>query len=114
VNLVSSILQQFPKRNLTLAQRSYKRRAVAVVGTSSSESVRGALGPSTDLFVYRVLHRNIEDYITEHQIEIRNLERTSKDGCRFMSFTVTVKVSDMNTLLPVLASGYLYEVFLLA
>ena len=69
-----------------------KRRPVAVVGTSSSENVRGAPEPSRDLFVYRVLDGNIEDYITEHNIEGRNLERISKDGSRFMSFKVTVKV----------------------
>ena len=69
-----------------------KQRAIAVVGTSSSESVRGAPEPSRGVFVYQVLDGNIEDYITEHKIEVRNLERISKDGSRFMSFKVTVKV----------------------
>jgi len=78
-------------------RKTMKRRAVAVIGTSSSESVRGAPEPRRDLFVYRVLDGNIEDCITEHKIEVRNLEQISKDG--FMSFKVTVKVSDRNTLL---------------
>jgi len=76
-----------------------ERRAVAVVGTSSSESVRGAPAPSRVVFVYRVFDGNIEDYITEPKIEVRNLKRISKDGSRFMSFKLTVNVSDMNTLL---------------
>ena len=70
-----------------------------MVGTSLPESVQDAPEPSRDVFVYRVLDGNIEDYITEHKIEVHNLEHISKDGSRFMSFKVTVKVSDMNTLL---------------
>jgi len=72
-----------------------KRCAVAVVGTSSSGSGRGASKPSRDLFVYHVLDGNIQDCITEHKIEVR----ISKDASRLMSFKVIVKVSGMNTLL---------------
>ena len=75
-----------------------KRCAVAVVGTLSS-GVRGALEHSRNVYVYRVLDGNIEGYITEHKIEVRNLKRSSKDKSRFMSFKVTAKASDRTTLL---------------
>ena len=37
--------------------------------------------------------------MTDMNIEVRNLEQTSKDDSKFMNFKLTVRSSDMNTVM---------------
>jgi hypothetical protein len=38
-------------------------------------------------------------YVTDKNVDVRDVIQKSKEGSRFMSFKVTVKVSDLNTIL---------------
>jgi len=85
------------------ARRKIQRRGAPIVGTGRSDRFRGAPEPSRELFVFRVEHGytadDIKKYITDSNIVIRDIEQTSKDGSTFLSFKVSIKLSDMNVML---------------
>jgi hypothetical protein len=103
-SIVSAISQQSaPFQLQRTARKKLKRRDAPVVGTGRSDRVRGAPEPSRDLFVYRVQNditaNDINLYVTGKNVDVRDVIQKSKEGSRFMSFKVTVKVSDLNTIL---------------
>ena len=66
---------------------------IAVVGTGTSGSVRGAPQPNRDIFVFRVELGDadgIKNYMT-----VRNIEKKSNDEAHLKSFKVTVCVAQL-------------------
>jgi hypothetical protein len=103
-SLASATSQQSGTFQLQRAVRKKLRRRVApIVGTGTSDKVRGAPEPSRDVFVYRVQSDitvgDISSYVADTNVEVRNVIQKSQEGSKFMSFQVTVKVTDLNTLL---------------
>jgi hypothetical protein len=85
------------------ARKKLARRAAPIVGTGRSNKIRGAPEPSRDLFVYRVQDGNssedIKGYINDNHVDVRDIEQTSKEGSKFLSFKVTIRASDMQKVL---------------
>ena len=80
------------------ARKRMRRRAQAVVGTGMSGSVRGAPQPNRDIFVFRVELGDadgIKNYMTERNIDVRNIEKKSNDEAHLKSFKVTVCVAQL-------------------
>lgn len=84
-------------------RRRQRRRAEAVVGTGPSDIIRGAPEPLRDLFVSRleqgVTLDQIKHYTNSKNVTVHNIEKKSREDSMYLSFKVTVKVSDMDTLL---------------
>ncbi len=104
LSMVSNTSQQSaPYEFQPTERRRLRRRVAPIVGTGHSDRIRGAPEPSRDLFVYRVgLGVNASDikhYICDKNVDVRDIEQTSKEGSMFMSFKVTVKASDMDNML---------------
>ena len=80
------------------ARKKLRHRVAPIVGTGTSDKVRGAPEPSRDVFVYRVQSDitvgDISSYVEDKNVEVRNVIQKSQEGSKFMSFQVTVKVTD--------------------
>ncbi len=74
-----------------------------MVGTGTSDSVRGAPEPSRDIFVFRVEKETSMDavsaYLTNNHVVVREIEQRSRDESLFNSFHVRIKVSDLDKVL---------------
>lgn len=84
------------------AKGKKRRQRKAVVGTkhtSDAGSLKGAPEPSRDLFVYRVAKGTdaslIEKQFRSSSINIRSIEKRSKETAKFDSFRVEVLKSDV-------------------
>ncbi len=84
-------------------KRKMKRRTKAIVGTGQSSDVRGAPEPNRDIFVFRIDPEintdNIKTYMNKKGTEVREITLMSKDGSKFHSFKVSIKLSDLNTVM---------------
>ena len=84
------------------ARKKQRRRENAVVGTGTSDHLRGAPAPNRDIFVFRVEYGDadgMKKYMTKRDINVCNIDQTSNDDARFKSYKVTVKVSDLSKVL---------------
>jgi hypothetical protein len=99
VHSASSSNFEFPAAH----KRKQRRHAKAVVGTGTSDSVKGAPEPSRDIFVFRVDKETNADtlklYMNNKNINVREIELKSNDQAIYSSFHVRIQVSDLDSVL---------------
>ena len=90
-------------QTVTSGRRHRPPRRTPITGTATSSKLRGAPEPSRDLFVYRVekdtAESEIKDYLEDHSIEARGVEKKSNPEAKYDSFRVEVNVTDSQKLL---------------
>ena len=89
-----------PSHVLRQQKRVAKKKYKVISGSGNADSIRGAPELSRDIFVYRVHDSttvdDMESYITDMGLQVRNIECISKPGSCFKSFHVTITVSQLD------------------